>query len=167
MTSFACTILIASDVLFARSSNLPQSAESYYFSFPQVRAFHFWDVTVDLLFLIFTLVWIVLPVTGRFVKVALMLLATVGFFLCWGELVWSSNMSASSIYRLHELPFRPVGNIGLIGAQIFATYLFLALPSGKITSWQSFVVKASLAVCFWFLQILVWDGFRRLTPSGA
>lgn len=163
MVSFACTTLIATDVQFGRNSNLPQSAESYYFAYQQVQIFHALDVFFNIVFLLLTLSWIVLPVTAKFVKPSLIVAALIGFILCWAEIVWAASLHTAPVFHLKDLPFRPVGNNGVIGAQVFATYLLLRAPSGKMSPWQASFLKLGLAVCFWFFQLLVWDGIRRLT----
>ena len=167
VASLACSMLIATDVLFGRNSNLPQSAESYYFAYPQVQTFHTLDIAANISFLVLTLFWIVFPVTGKGVKVALLFAAFIGLALCWAEIIWAANLRTGPIFSLRDLPFRPVGNSGIIGAQVFASYMLLKLPSGKIPVWSAVVLKLGLALCFWFLQFLVWDGVKRLTGSGA
>ena len=125
------------------------------------------DIATNIAFLVLTLFWIVFPVTGKGVKVALLFAAFIGLALCWAEIIWAANLRTGPIFSLRDLPFRPVGNSGLIGAQVFASYMLLKLPSGKIPAWSAVLLKLGLALCFWFLQFLVWDGVKRLTGSGA
>lgn len=165
--SLACTILTATDVLYGRSSNLPQSVESYYLAIPAVQRFHVFDVAVNTLVVVATLLWIVLPATRSVMKPTILVLAALGFGLCWSEVIWAANLDTHGIYHLTNLPFRPVGNSGLLGAQIFGAYLILVMPSGKLGAWQSAALKLALAFCLWLVQYLLWDGVNRVAGIAS
>lgn len=165
--SLACTVLTATDVLYGRSSNLPQSVESYYMAIPAVQRFHTVDVGVNTLVVVCTLFWIVLPATRSVMKPLILLLALLGFGLCWSEVVWATNLDTHGTFHLTNLPFRPVGNSGLLGAQVFGAYLILKMPSGKVREGQAVLLKIGLVVCLWLLQVLVWDGIRRAAGLAA
>lgn len=159
--SLACSALTATDVLYGRSANLPQSVESYYLVIPTVQRFHVLDVAVNTLVVVCTLLWIVFPVSRSAMKPSLVVLAIGGFLLCWAEVFWAARLNTGGVYHLSDLPFRPVGNTGLLGAQVFGAYLLLKMPSGKLTGGQAVLLKVALAVCLWLFQYLFWDGIRR------
>ena len=167
LLSFGCSMLIATDVLTGRASILPQTAEAYYTAYKEVQAFHFWSVFLDVTVLVTTLGWILFSSKAHWFKTALLVFAIVGVVLAWSELVWAAHLRSAPVFHLSELPFRPLGNSGIVGAQLFGTYILVRLPSGKVGGWQAIFIKGGLAVCLWALQMLLWDGISRSSGAGA
>lgn len=150
--------------MVGRNADLPQSAEHYYYEFNPARIYHAGGVAVDILILLATLGMISLPATTKGLKIATIALAVIGFFLCWGELIWATQLKGQS-FVLRELPIRPIGNSGILGAQTFISYLFFRLPSGRLGGLQAVLVKGGLAACFWIFQQIIWDGIASFTRS--
>lgn len=150
--------------MVGRNADLPQSAEHYYYQFQTAKLFHVGAMAVDILILVAVLATIVLPAITKSGKLVIIALAIIGFLMCWGELIWAANLSGQ-LFTLRELPFRPIANSGLFGAQLFITYLFLRIPSGRLGGLHAFLVKAGLAVCFWIFQQIIWDGIVQLAKS--
>ncbi len=159
--SLGCSLLIASDVFVGRASILPQSAEMYYGSYPQARAFHSAGVGLDILFLVSTLAWILFPATEKVVRIVLVSVAALGLVLCWSELNWALRLNTGGVFELRDLPIRPLSNAGLLGAEFFGTYLVFRIPSGKLEGWQSVLVRLGLSVCLVTFQTMMWDGLSR------
>ena len=111
---------------------------------------------IDVSLLALELVWI----TTRFKRFAgrtMVAVAAVGFLLCWWEIVFALRAEAGAVYVLTDLPFRPVNNLGMFGAQVFGSYLILKTPSGGLKPMAGVAVKVGLAVCLWVFQSVVWQ----------
>ncbi|MBS1723033.1 MAG: hypothetical protein JSS66_08785 [Armatimonadetes bacterium] len=159
--SFACTVLVATEVAVSRAAVLPQTAEAYYFSSGRATVYHGLAIAVDLAVLVLTLAWITLPALGKWLRPSLIVLALAGLFLCWSELAWAAHPASHRVFLLRELPFRPLANYGLGGALVFGSYLVFSLPSGRLSTLQQTMVKTGLAVCLLSLQLIAWDGIAR------
>ncbi len=158
--AFVCTLLIGYEVFVARGAEQQQSALSYYVEVPGVRLLQTAGLTVTSAVVGLTLLWILF---GRrtVVERALVGLALTGIALCWIEAVRALATQPNPVFVLSELPFRPVNNMGLVGSQVFATYLLLKAPDSRMSPGRSLAVKAGLAVCVWLVQWLVWDSLTR------
>ncbi len=99
--------------------------------------------------------WIVTPLKA-FCRHALVVVALVGFALCWFEAMRASQL-VFEVYTLPSLPFNPVNNFGLLGSQVFGTYLIFSLKASGMGKVAGFLVRAALAVCLWFVQMAVWS----------
>lgn len=159
--SFACSVLLATDAFIGRSAVLPHSSEGYYTKLGPAAAFHTIAVVVDAAVLLGALLWIVFPVLARPVKIGLFVLSLIGLSLFWFEIVFAVRHGSGPVFVLRELPFRPLANFGLLGAQVFATYLTFLIPSGRLPALQAVLVKAALAGCVFAYQSLVWDGIAH------
>ncbi|MBL8066296.1 MAG: hypothetical protein JNM34_10625 [Chthonomonadaceae bacterium] len=157
--SLACSVMLAVEVSTGRSFDLPQSAERYYLSERLTTLFHLTAGTIDVLVLVSTLIWIFTSKSAMVVRVTLVCLSLIGIALAWTEIVYAHHTGVQK-YQLQDLPYRPVGNAGLFGAQLFATYLILQLKSGKLGAWSSAMVKICLALSFFLIQLLVWEVVR-------
>ena len=102
--------------------------------------------------------------TRRRVRVEpiLSLLAMAGFFLAWGE-IFAALQVKSTLFRLTQLPYQPVNNTGLLGAQAFAMYIIFKLPSGHLEAWKGFLIRLGLAIGAFLAQLLA---FQLLSGSA-
>lgn len=158
--SFVCTLLVGYGAFVGREMADPQAAERYYSQLPGVQAFQIGGLAVSLGVLVSTLAWIVLRRSAWLMGVV-RVLAVAGILLAWGEIVRASNSQPDPVFVLNQLPFRPVNNMGVVGAQAFASYLILRGPSGSGSPWAWLLAKAGLSVCVWMFQLVVWDQLRN------
>jgi hypothetical protein len=155
--SFLATILIGSQLMVFRRAGEPQTSYGYYFQESGVETIHWAAVVVNGLFIATTLYAIVRGRKQGAVTVLWVTAALVGIALAWYELARIVNAPANPLYVFDALPFRPVNNFGLLGAQIYGSYLLLKLPDGDLPKWLSFIVKIGFAACFFALQAVAWD----------
>lgn len=160
--SLACSGLLATDAFIGRSAVIPHSSEGYYVALPFAGTCHASAVVVDIVVLLLILVWIVLPALAPFVRKGLVVASIAGLAVFWIELVFALQHGSGPVYILRELPFRPMANFGLLGAQVFATYLTFRIPSGRVPAFQAFLVKLALAGCTFSFQALLWDGIAQV-----
>ncbi len=161
VTSFACAGLVAADIFIARGTDIINSAESIYNRLPFPQLTHVLGLGIDFAFLLVCLFWIFFPAVKGRARIALMVLSIIGIFLFWVEAIFALQKGHGPVYVLRELPFRPLTNFGLIGSQVFVTYLTFLFPSGKMPQSMSLLVKLALAISFFFAQNLVWDGISQ------
>ncbi|MBS1713326.1 MAG: hypothetical protein JST30_03215 [Armatimonadetes bacterium] len=154
--SLASSFLLATGALIGRTSDLAQTAEAYYSLVPAVRWFRTGAAALDVAVLVTTLTGILLPRVARGTVSILLFLCLTGIVACWSELLWARQFAHSHVFLLRELPFKPLANFGLGGAVVFATYVALKIPSGKLPPWQTFLVQTCIAVSSAAFQFLVW-----------
>ncbi|HXH60727.1 MAG TPA: hypothetical protein VNI20_05155 [Fimbriimonadaceae bacterium] len=155
LVASACTLLFAANIQTNRMRQMVQSALSYYFDTPWVPQMHLVGNVIDGAIFAFAAVWLMTRFT-KFAEVAMIVLAAVGMVLCWVELVYAVHVSTHSIYVLSDLPFQPINNVGVVGAQVFGSYLILKSASGSLKGWRAWLVKGALAVGLWLFQSVVW-----------
>lgn len=151
----ACTFLVAAETQSQGERQRPQSAASYYFDAPIVGQLHWAGMVLCGLVVLAVLVWLATPLKKQ-ARFALVCLAIAGFLLAWGEVFYALQAQEGSIYILSDLPFRPVNNLGVIGAQVFGTYLILKSPAGRLVGWKAWAVRVGLAIGLWYFQFFVW-----------
>jgi hypothetical protein len=156
LVTLACSALIATEIQTQGASQRAQSGASYYFESPWVPQLHVGALVIDGLMIALAMVWLLTP-TRKFARVAMVCVAFVGLSLCWGEIMYALHVQEGAVYRLDGLPFQPVNNGGVIGAQVFGTYLLLRAPAGRLEGWRAWAVKSALAVAFWVFQFMVWQ----------
>lgn len=159
--SFAVTALTAGSLNVRLSMGEVMSASRYYSQVEGVMLLHNLALVVNALFLVTIATWIFLSrrqVPFGWVPQAL---AVIGAALAWTELMIARGTQPNSVYLLESLPIRPINNLGIIGAQVFLTYLIFKSPSGSLKTWPSLVVKSALALCLWLFQLCAWDILAR------
>jgi hypothetical protein len=156
MVAVACSMLIAAEVQTQSARQLVQSGAAYYFDSPWVPQIHTLALVVDGLVIALVMLWMVFQLK-RFAQVAIVGVAALGLALCWFEVLYALRLQEGTVYVLGNLPFQPVNNVGVAGAQVFGSYLILKTPSGKVQGWRAWAVKLALAVAFWFFQSMVWQ----------
>ena len=161
LLGLACSALIAAEIQTQGARDRVQSAAAYYFDSPWVPQIHTLAIGIDAIVLLTAVVWLVSP-WKRIAQSAMYFIAVFGFALCWGEVFYALQLQKNAVYELQQLPFIPVNNVGVAGAQVFGSYLILKSPSGKLGGWQSWVVKVGLCVAFWFFQFMLW---QMIVPS--
>lgn len=118
-------------------------------------------VTIDAVVLLATLAWIIYPGLAKRVKTTLVAISLLGVVLFWCESFYAVKHGSGPVFVLRELPFRPLANFGLLGAQVYASYLMFSLPSGKLPVVHAVLIKSALAACLFAYQALVWDGIAQ------
>jgi hypothetical protein len=156
LAALACSALIAAETQTQGERQRLQSATSYYFDAPYVPLLHTVSLVVDVLMVALPLAWLATSYKSLAQK-ALYYVAAFGLLLAWGEVLYALRLQEGAVYQLGQLPFRPINNLGVIGAQVFATYLILNSPAGRLTGWRAFLVKCALALGFWYFQAIVWQ----------
>lgn len=156
LVALACSALIAAEIQTQGASQRAQSAASYYFESAWVPQIHVAALVVDGLMLLLAMVWLLTP-TRKFARSAMTVVALAGLALCWGEILYALRVQEGAVYRLDGLPFQPANNAGVIGAQVFGTYLLLRAPAGRLEGWRAWAVKLALAAAFWVFQFMVWQ----------
>jgi hypothetical protein len=111
---------------------------------------------VAVAFILVAALWIMRPKWGYQCQHALTLISGMGFVVAWLELVTALRSLDGAPFRLDGLPYDPVSNLGLGGAQVFATYMMLRLPDGRLGPKAGLGVKLGLAVCSWIIQLMLW-----------
>ncbi|MCG9894030.1 MAG: hypothetical protein MH204_00960 [Fimbriimonadaceae bacterium] len=159
----ACMALIGLTIRNLGQMSLPQTAESYYSQVAGVAALQWAGLAINALMILTVLVWVAMQVRESPLRTVTLALAGIGFLIVWFELWIARSVAADPdrIFVLRHLPYTPVGSGGLIGAQVYATYLILSLPAGGLKPWQTGLLKAAFAVCFWFLQLALWEALSR------
>lgn len=158
LASFGATILIALEINARGARDMVQSGVAYYFMEPGIEAVHTVSVSLNIAFLACAIVWLVTKYQ-KHAERAMVALAVVAFVLCWWELTYALQLQESSVFRLPELPFRPINNLGIVGAQVFGGYLIFKLPHQHLKAVPLFLIKSGLCVCLWAFQAVVWQAF--------
>jgi hypothetical protein len=156
LVAVACSTLVAAELQTQNARRQVQSGASYYFDSPWVPQIHTLALVIDVAIVAFAGVWMVFQLK-RFSQTAMLFVAALGLALCWLELVYALQLQSGTVFVLNGLPYQPVNNVGLIGAQVFGTYLVFKTPSGKVHGWRAWTVKLVLAVALWFFQSVVWQ----------
>lgn len=154
--SFACCGMIASNARNQRLEGEPFSVMTYYGQTPGVKALQGIGWVVAVAFILVAALWIMRPKWGYQCQHALTLISGMGFVVAWLELVTALRSLDGAPFRLDGLPYDPVTNLGLGGAQVFATYMMLRLPDGRLGPKAGLGVKLGLAVCSWIIQLMLW-----------
>lgn len=153
----ALSFLIATNLQTFALMRDPQTAARYYSEIPGVMLMQYGGMAINFLVLAICLTWIILPGRKLLYLQILAVLAASGTLLGWFELARALEIGKESFFSLHELPFRPVHNMGLVGTQIHLSYLILRSPGGKTLEGWSWVVRAGLCLCLALAQWAVWD----------
>ena len=156
IVAFASTILIALEIQTQEALGLLQSGTSYYFDSPWVPQIHRLAIGLDGLVFFFAALWLASP-WKRLAERAMTVVAVLGLLLCWVEIVYATKLATGAVFILPQLPFRPVNNVGMVGAQVFGTYLLFKAPVVRLAGWRALLVKLVLAVAFWFFQSILWQ----------
>jgi len=157
----AATTLIALGILTFRSAADPQTADRYYFEQGWVTPLHATAIVLDVAILVATAIGIFL--SRRRVKTESLLaaLAYIGILLAWSEILIAVRSQPTELYRLTQLPYRPMNNSGLLGAQVFASYLVFKLPPGRLGGWSNFWIRFAIALGVLVAQLLIFDTLAK------
>lgn len=159
--SFAVTALTGNSIMASVNMTELLSAERFYAREPGIGFLHTAAYAVNILILALIALWVFLSRRQVSFGWVIMALAAAGAGLCWIEVGLALKTQPNPIYVLRELPFRPINNLGLGGAQVFLTYLVFKIPEGGLRMWPALVIKAALALCVWLLQLAVWEMVLR------
>ncbi|MCW5936831.1 MAG: hypothetical protein KIT11_05955 [Fimbriimonadaceae bacterium] len=160
LLSLSCTLLIGYEQLVRREMETPQTAERYYSLEAGVTTLHFLGQAVALACTAATLLWIILA-NKRVFQTTIFALAGIGIILCWIEVLRAIGTQPNSVYILTELPYRPLNNMGIVGAQVFGTYLILRGRDLPGPVWRSLLTKMGLAACLFLFQLIAWELLSR------
>lgn len=156
LLSACATFLIGAEFRTQAARDTLQSSASYYFENEGVQLIHGVALAIDGSLLALAVVWIATRYK-MFAERTMIMVAAAGFVLCWWEILFALWAQVGAVYVLTDLPFQPVNNLGMIGAQIFGSYLILKTPSGRMKPLPAVVVKVGLVVCLWVFQSVVWQ----------
>ncbi len=157
LISAACALMIGSSMRNLGEMELPMTAASYYGKAPGMALLQYINLGLCFAYLLLVLAWIVTKKSSFPLTWLMMSLCGLGFGLIWMELFMAIGKDGSQVYRLIELPYKPVAGGGIMGAQIFITYLIFKLPDGQLKTWQSALLKLALSVGAWMIQTGMWD----------
>lgn len=139
----------------------PMTAASYYAKAPGMAFLQYANMGISFAFMALVLAWIITRKNQFPLAWLMMAISALGFGLIWMELFMALKTDPNQVYRLTELPFKPIAGGGIIGAQIFLTYLIFKLPDGQLKVWQSLILKAAFSIGAWALQTGLWDMISR------
>ena len=155
--SFAVTVLTAGSINARREMSDIMSAARYYSQVDGVILLHNLAFVVNTLFLLTVAAWIFLSRRQVPFSWVPQVLAVLGACLAWTEIVIARGTQPNSTYILESLPYRPINNMGLLGAQVFLMYLIFKSRSGELKPWPAFLIKAAFCLCLWLLQLGAWE----------
>lgn len=161
LLSLAAMGLVAHQMLVLLTPHASQTAIRYYLRTPGTAAWHGLAALVDALVPVMVLWWLLRGRQAARVGLGLLLVSLAAILIGWIELVRLSQPSPRSIYVLTDLPFRPVVNAGVLGAQAYLTYLIAKTPNAFPVAWASWLVKGLLAAAAFFAQMAIWDMLSR------
>lgn len=157
--ALAVTVLFGTDLAYLKNLEGFQTAVRYYSQVNGVPQTHAVGFAVDVAVIVTMAVWFMRPYRRFWPETVLGLLATVGLFNCWAEIMVALNARHGAMYRLDDLPFRPINNWGLLGAYVFMLYIVgRADLRGVFGRW---VVWAKLAIVL-FLAGFQWATFQAM-----
>lgn len=159
--ALALTILVGQEVQTLRSAGTPQSAVRYYFENAWVNPMHVGAVALDVLLILIVASWIFWPRFKEKFEIACAIGVSLGFCLAWVEIVRAVATQPNGLYILRELPIRPVNNLGLIGSQVFLTYMVFKIPTGKVGGLPGFALRVGIACVAWMIQTMAYDALIR------
>lgn len=155
LLAFATMALAATEFQLRTTQGRVHSSLTYYFQEPGIAPIHFAATVLDVLIFAVPVVWI-LSSRGTACKAVMMVLCSVGVALCWIEAVRASGLQGG-VYSLQSLPYAPLNNFGLIGAQVFGTYLVFKLPWPDRRWLPGILVRSTISLCLWLSQVAVWS----------
>lgn len=154
---FGCTILAATQLRSIYSSPEQQTALSYYFQEPGIRAFHVAGATIDFAIVIVVAAWIFAAKKAEIWGFLLMALCMGGLVVGWAELVHALTPNPNRVYVLQGLPFSPVNNAGLLGAAVFMGYFATKVPMGSMGMFVKLALKVALWVGLFGVQWILFE----------
>ncbi|MBS1709342.1 MAG: hypothetical protein JSS65_11575 [Armatimonadetes bacterium] len=156
----AVTVLFATDLAYLKNLEGVQTAVRYYSQTPGVAAVHAIGFTVDLLVLATMAWWFVRPFRRYGPETILASLAAAGILACWAELLIALKALHGAVYRLDDLPFRPINNWGLIGVAVFGLYLVAKTDMRRLFGRGAFWAKVAVMVCLTGAQWMLFATVR-------
>ncbi len=148
--------MIGLEFLTFKNAGTAHSALRYYFEIDWVRPVHYLAILLNTAIILLTGIGIFLTRRRVRVEPVISMMAMAGFFLAWGE-IFAALQVKSTLFRLTELPYQPVNNTGIIGAQAFAMYIIFKLPSGHLEAWKGFFIRLGLAIGAFLAQLLAFQ----------
>lgn len=156
MYGVAVSILGAFELSEFLDSGRTQTADSYYFQVPGIATFHVLGLAVVALSLLCLATWIAMPKFAPVLRVVVVGLAMFGFALVWAELA-RATVIRDPRFLLESLPFRPINNLGLIGANVFGGYMLLKLPAGLLRPFPATVIKLTFVAGLVIVQLMIYE----------
>lgn len=137
---------------FARA----QFSYNYYAELPGVLLIHNLALVVIFVILATLSVWIAFPKFQHTGRMIVSISSICGFALIWIELIRAAAIRDPR-FILYDLPLHPINNWGLIGSTIFAGYLILKLPSGKLKPLPANFIKSGFALSLYAIQFIIFE----------
>lgn len=157
LLGLAATALGATQISHLLASVPLQSAESYYLKRGGVVPLHIGSAIVDLLAVFAVAGWIFAWKRSRLWSLMLSAVCFVGTVLVWLELYLATGREVFQVYILPDLPFRPVGNMGLLGATVYLGYLTMRMPTGSMKLAVGVLVKLGIWMGLFGVQWVIFD----------
>lgn len=157
----ACTGLAATQIGSIMATVPPQTAMAYYYQRPGVVALHWMSVLVDLVLVVCVAGWIFRSASAGIWANVIGVACAIGIVLVWLELGIALKPDPTMNYLLPGLPFRPINNVGLVGASVFLGYLTLRMPSGTINPVPAVTTKMALWLGLFGMQWVLFESVAK------
>ena len=157
----AATGLAATQINSLLAPIPPQTALSYYTVRPGIAVLHLLAVLIDFVLLVAIALWIFKAEKAKIWSGVVGTACAVGIVLVWLELGVAVRPDIAQQYLLPGLPFRPINNLGLIGASVFLGYLTLRMPSGSINPVPAVTTKVALWLGLFGMQWVLFESVAR------
>lgn len=164
LLGFGCTILAGTQLRSITTVPDPQTALSYYFQEPFVRAFHASSLGIDFLVVLTVAAWIFLWQKSEAWGALTLALCLGGAALGWAELIRATVPTPGRVYLLQGLPFSPVNNGGIAGTTLFAGYATTKIPLGTLTLPAKILLRIAACLGLFVAQWIVFEQIAALTP---
>ncbi|MBX3111312.1 MAG: hypothetical protein KF857_04820 [Fimbriimonadaceae bacterium] len=153
------TVLLGTDLAYLKNLEGFQTAVRYYSQVGGVAQTHALGFAVDVAVILTMVVWFLRPYRRFWPETVLGALAIVGLLNCWAEVVVALSARHGAVYRLDDIPFRPMNNWGLFGAFVFTFYIVAKADLKRFFGRR--VVWAKLALLV-FLSGAQWVAYQAL-----
>ena len=154
--SLCATAGIAAGFRVNELASEPYSALRVYLSHADVFFVRRFQFGLNASVIVLTAIWLFSAKCARFSRMTLPLVAILIAGAAWAELALALKWSVDSQYLVSGLPFAPVANFGLLGAQVALCYLVTLIPDDRLGTWRGVLVKVGLAAALYLVQLLVW-----------
>lgn len=160
----ATSALLSANVQVRLNSVGVQNSTRYYFRQPWVVPLQNLGVALDVVVLASVAGWLVWPNKRVMFEWALVVAASLIPPVAWAEIALALGTRSNPVYVLDALPFRPVNNVGVVGASVFLLYLLVKQPFSK-KPWLDASLKglAGAGVVFaqmWWFQLVAGRASR-------
>jgi hypothetical protein len=160
-----CTALIADTLTNLSQMESPQTAPYYYAKTSGVVALQNAQIGVCVLILLLVLGWIISQRNESPLQPVILAVSGLGCGLVWAELLIAKASQPNQLFVLSDLPYHPVGSWGILGAQVFLSYMVVKLPDGRLNWWAGLLLKLGFILGVWMIQLSLWSALWRSIPA--